>query len=35
VRFSSREDVQPIFQDVRDKIIRNVSALATPPIAWK
>ena len=25
VRFSSREDVQPIFQDVQDKIVRNVS----------
>ena len=25
VRFSGREDVQPIFQDVKDKIIRNVS----------
>jgi hypothetical protein len=26
VRFSSRADVEPIFQDVQDKIIRNVSA---------
>jgi hypothetical protein len=26
LRFSAREDVQPIFQDVQDKIIRNVSA---------
>ena len=25
VRFSKREDVEPIFQDVRDKIVRNVS----------
>jgi hypothetical protein len=25
VRFSEREDVQPIFKDVKDKIVRNVS----------
>jgi hypothetical protein len=33
VRFSEREDVEPIFRDVKDKIIVNVSS-ATRSTAW-